>query len=88
MGWLVTLILLNAQSRSLTETNPHQPYKQTWIITDGETHTALTRLHILPLQELGGQSFNSALETSILPTSLLPLSKPDVMVSMLAPATR
>jgi hypothetical protein len=41
MGWLVALILLNVQSRSLAETNPHQPYKQTWILTDGETHTTL-----------------------------------------------
>jgi hypothetical protein len=41
MGWLVALILLNAQSRSLAETNPHQPYKQTWILTNGETHTTL-----------------------------------------------
>ncbi|XP_073930040.1 protein C3orf33 homolog isoform X1 [Castor canadensis] len=41
MGWLIALILLNAQSGSLAETNPHQPYKQTWILTDGETHTTL-----------------------------------------------
>jgi hypothetical protein len=41
MGSLVALILLNAQSRSLAETNPHQPYKQTWILTNGETHTTL-----------------------------------------------
>jgi hypothetical protein len=41
MGWLVSLILLNAQSRSLAETKPHQPYKQTWILTDRETHTTL-----------------------------------------------
>jgi hypothetical protein len=49
MGWLVALILLNA--RSLEETNPHQPYKQTWILTDGETHTTLNETtHIAPIR--------------------------------------
>jgi hypothetical protein len=47
--WLVALILLSAQSRSLTETNSHEPYKQTWILTDGETHTTLKETtHIAP----------------------------------------
>jgi hypothetical protein len=51
MGWLVTLILLTAQSKSLIVTNPHQPYKQTWIITDGETHTILNETtHIAPTE--------------------------------------
>jgi hypothetical protein len=51
MGWLVTLILLTAQSKSLAETNPHQPYKQTWITTDGETHTVLNETtHIAPTE--------------------------------------
>jgi hypothetical protein len=88
MGWLVALILLNTQSRSLAETNPHQPYKQTWILTDGETHTTLNETTRTAPTGTGGQSFNSALETSILPTSLLPRSQPDVMVFMLVPATK
>jgi hypothetical protein len=49
MGWLVALILLNVQSRRLAETNPHHPYKQTWILIDGETHTTLNETtHIAP----------------------------------------
>jgi hypothetical protein len=47
---MISLILLTAQSGSLAETNPHQPYKQTWILTDGETHTTLNETtHISPL---------------------------------------
>jgi hypothetical protein len=50
MSWMIFLILLIARSRSLAETNPHQPYKQTWILTDGETHTILNETtHTAPL---------------------------------------
>jgi hypothetical protein len=50
MGWLISLIFLNAQSKNFIETNPHQPYKQTWILTDGETHTTLNETtHIAPI---------------------------------------
>jgi hypothetical protein len=50
MSWMIFLILLIARSRSLAETNPHQPYKQTWILTDGETHTTLNETtHTAPL---------------------------------------
>jgi hypothetical protein len=50
MNWIIFLILLIAQSRSFAETNPHQPYKQTWILTDGETRTTLSETtHTAPL---------------------------------------
>jgi hypothetical protein len=50
MNWMIFLILLIAWSRSLAKTNPHQPYKQIWILTDGETHTTLSETtHTAPL---------------------------------------
>lgn len=41
MKWLLVLTLLNDWKRNLAETNPYRPYKQTWILTDGETGRTL-----------------------------------------------
>uniref|UniRef100_A0A8C6DFM5 Envelope glycoprotein n=1 Tax=Moschus moschiferus TaxID=68415 RepID=A0A8C6DFM5_MOSMO len=50
MKWLRVLTLLNDWRRNCAETNPHQPYKQTWILTHGETGRLLYEpSHVAPL---------------------------------------
>lgn len=41
MKWLLILTLFISWRKTHTATNPHQPYKQTWILTDGQTGKTL-----------------------------------------------
>lgn len=41
MKWLLVLTPLNNWKENHAETNPHRPYKQTWIPMDGKTGKTL-----------------------------------------------